>query len=293
MKRVFALLFVLSVVTVGPMLGVSVAVADTPPQDDYAARMAAEHAGDRPVPSPMVQEGSGAHGLETVEVEYAIIDGTPVKGYLARPASGEIKGGVIVIHEWWGLNDNIRTMAERLAAEGWAALAVDIYEGEVADTADGARNLMMASMEDPSRGASNVRQAREWLGNELGVEKVGVIGWCFGGGWALQTALLLGDDIDASVIYYGRVVTDSAKLEPLTAPVMGHFGGEDTGIPIDGVNKFKQALEDLDKPAEIFIYKGAHHAFAFANPSGRRFDADAAIEAWERTIGFLHEHLDG
>ena len=123
MKRVSTFLFVLSVVALGPAIGASAAVADTSPQDDYAARMAAEHAGDSPVPSPMVQAGAGGHGLETVEVQYAILDGTPVKGFLARPATGEIKGGVIVIHEWWGLNDNIRTMAERLAAEGWAALA--------------------------------------------------------------------------------------------------------------------------------------------------------------------------
>ena len=273
------------------LLVASPGIAETPAQDDYVDRMAREHAGDRPVPSPMVLEGAGGGaGLETVSVEYAVIDGTPIKGYLARPAQGEIRAAVIVIHEWWGLNDNIRVMAERLAAEGWAALAVDLYEGEVADDPDGARRLMMVSLGDTDRGAENLRQARQWLTDELGVSRVASIGWCFGGGWSLQTALLLGDEIDATVIYYGRLVTDPTELAALTAPVLGHFGSEDQGIPISGVHQFEQALDELGKPSEVFIYQGAHHAFA--NPSGTRFDADAATEAWSRTTTFLHSHLD-
>ena len=258
------------------LLTAPLAVAD-PPRDDYRERMAVEHADDSPVASPMVAEATEGGPLETIEVEYAILDGKPVKGYLARPEMGDIDAAVIVIHEWWGLNDNIRAMAERLAAEGWAALAVDLYEGEVGEDREAARRLATAARENPDRGASNIRQAREWLGNELGVERVGVIGWCFGGGWSLQTALMLGDAIDAAVIYYGRVESDPEALAPLTAPVMGHFGSEDDGIPL--------------KPADIFVYEGADHAFA--NPSGTRFDADAAIAAWGRTTEFFHAQLDG
>ena len=282
MKQALIVLLVLSVASLG--------IADTPGQDDYLARMAQEHEGDRPVPSPMLLEGAGGGPLETIAVEYAVLDGTPIKGYLARPASGEIDAAVIVIHEWWGLNDNIRLMAERLAAEGWAALAIDLYEGEVAEDSDNARRLATAARDNAGRGADNVRQAREWLANELGVSRVGVIGWCFGGGWSLRTALMLGDEIDAAVIYYGRLETDPEQLASLTAPVMGHFGSEDGGIPVDSVHAFEKALDGLGKPAEVFIYEGAHHAFA--NPSGTRFKADAAIQAWERTTGFFHGQLD-
>lgn len=267
------------------------ALASTPAEDDYLARMAREHADDRPVPSAMVLEGAGGASLSTATVEYADLDGTTISGFLATPADGEVAGAVILVHEWWGLNDNIRTVAEMLAAEGWAALAVDLYEGESATDRDGAMRLMRAAGENEERLRENLRQARQWLGDELGVERVGVIGWCFGGGWSFNTALMLGDAIDASVIYYGWVTNDPGELAALTAPVMGHFGAEDGGIPVAGVRAFEQALDDLGKPAEIFIYEGANHAFA--NPSGTSFNADAAAEAWERTLAFLHAELDG
>lgn len=262
------------------------------PQQDYLDRMAREHDGDRPVPSPFVTEAeAGGGSLRTLEVEYAVIDGRPIQGFLARPASGPIKGALIVIHEWWGLNDNIHVMAERLAAEGWAALAVDLYEGApVAENRDQARALATAAVANQDNVRDNLRQARAWLSNELGVEKVGVIGWCFGGGWSLQTGLLLGDEIDAVVIYYGRVETEASALAPLTAPVLGIFGELDRGIPVDNVHKFEAALSEAGKKGAIHIFPHADHAFA--NPSGTRFNAEAATQAWSLTLSFLHSQLD-
>ena len=213
-----------------------------------------------------------------------------MSGYLARPRNAAGAPGVIVIHEWWGLNENIESMARQLAGEGYLALAVDLYGGEVASDRDGARALATAARENPAPLEENLKQAYAYLGS-LGASKVGSIGWCFGGGWSLQAALLLPGELDAAVIYYGRVITDRDKLAVLTAPVLGHFGSEDRGIPIDGVREFEAVLGELGKDASIHVYEGANHAFA--NPSGTRYDAAAAEQAWERTLAFFAETLKG
>ena len=262
--------------------------ADETDQDDYIARMEREHATDSPVASPAAQVQPGGEVISE-EVTYAGIEGTDVRGYLARPASGDPQAGIIVIHEWWGLNDNIRSMARQLAGEGYMALAVDLYEGEAAETREDAGRLARGSRDNPGRGQQNLHQAWEFLKEEQGVSKVGVIGWCFGGGWSLQTALMLGDGIDAAVIYYGRVVTDRDTLEPLNSPILGIFGALDDGIPVATVREFQAALDLLDKNASIHIYEGADHAFA--NPSGTRYSKEAAEDAWSKTLTFLGQYL--
>ncbi len=117
---------------------------------------------------------------------------------------------------------------------------------------------------------------------------IGVIGWCFGGGWALQTALLL-PKLDAAVIYYGELVTDSQALKKLETPVLGIFGAKDQGIPVEKVRSFETALKSLGKTAEIYIYENAGHAFA--NASGDRYVPEAAADAWQKTTRFLNQHL--
>ena len=257
-------------------------------KDDYVERMEVEHATDRPIASPAAQvEPDG--DVSSRDVIYAGIDGVDVTGYLAMPSSGEPQAGILVIHEWWGLNDNVRSMARQLAGEGYVALAVDLYEGEVAETREDAGRLARGSRDNPGRGQQNLQQAWHFLKEEQGVEKVGVIGWCFGGGWSLQTALMLGDGIDATVIYYGRVAADRDALEPLTSPVLGIFGAEDGGIPVATVREFQTTLDLLGKTASIHIYEGAEHAFA--NPSGTRYNKDAAKDAWSKTLTFFSQSL--
>lgn len=257
--------------------------------EEYAESMAEEHADDAPV-SNEASETAPASDVTTEEVMYATVDGTEVSGYLARPADAEGPlPGLIVIHEWWGLNDNIRSMTERLAGEGYVALAVDLYGGQTASDPDGAQSLMQAAMEDVPAAEENLRQAYAYLEGEAQATSIGTIGWCFGGGWSLNTALLLPDQIDATVIYYGRVPSEEEQLAPLEMPILGHFGGEDQGIPVDSVRAFEEALDSLGKDAEIHIYEGAGHAFA--NPSGTNYQPDAAADAWERTVAFLAEHL--
>jgi len=261
---------------------------------EEAATMAPEHRGDRPVASEAATT-EPATAVVGDPVIYGTVDGQEVTGYLARPenATGPLPG-LLVIHEWWGLNDNVRAMTRRLAGEGYVALAVDLYGGQVADTPDKARELMSAV--DPNRAIENLRQARAQLaerlktGDETG-GRIGVIGWCFGGGWSLRTALAMPDGIDATVIYYGHLVTDPNQLETLDSPVLGLFGAEDGSIPPDQVHAFEEALERLGKPVEVKIYDGAGHAFA--NPSGERYRPEAAQDAWRRTVAFLAKNLYG
>ncbi len=195
-----------------------------------------------------------------------------------------------MIHEWWGLNDNIRAMAERLAAEGYLALAVDLYGGEIADEPQQARELMQRAMGNAQAAEENLRRAYEYLTREQGVERVGTIGWCFGGAWSLRAALLLPAEIDATVIYYGRLVVDRDRLATLQMPILGLFGELDGGIPVETVREFEAVLESLGKPAEIHVYPGADHAFA--NPSGTRYNPEAAEDAWKRTTEFLARNLE-
>lgn len=255
---------------------------------EYVDAMEREHADDSAESNPM-SERAPATDVESRVVDYATVDGEAVSGYLARPAG--VEGplpGVIVIHEWWGLNDQIRSMADQLAGEGYQALAVDLYGGESADTRDGAAALMQASMEKTEALTENLKQAYAYLAGD-GENEVGVIGWCFGGGWSLNTALALPEDIDATVIYYGRLVTDQETLAPLQMPILGFFGAEDQGIPVESVNAFEASLNALGKDVAIHIYEGAGHAFA--NPTGTNYQEEPAQDAWAKTLAFLEAHL--
>ncbi|MGE0641466.1 MAG: dienelactone hydrolase family protein [Thermoanaerobaculia bacterium] len=257
--------------------------------DDYVARMAHEHAGESPTPTAAVIP-EPAQPVFFGEVEYAKLDGKPVRGYLARPVA--VEGplpAILVIQEWWGLNDNIRAVTRRLAGEGYVALAVDLYEGRTASDADSAMKAMQEALAQAPRLTENLRQAHAYLEKQTKATKVGVIGWCFGGGWSLATALDLGDGIDAAVMYYGRVVTAPAELAKLKAPLLGLFGGKDEGIPVAGVREMENQLKKLGKQATIVVYPEADHAFA--NPSGQRYDAAAANDCWSKTTAFFAEHL--
>ncbi len=263
--------------------------AGQPSEEAWLDRMSAEHAGDAPVASPAAETPPR---LEVVgePVEYARLGGDgekAVRGYLSGPREGD-DFAVIVIHEWWGLNDNIRAMADRLAGEGYLALAVDLYEGESASDREGASRLARAAGERTARVEDNLRQAIAFLEGR-GAKRIGVIGWCFGGGWSLKTGLLAGDRVQAVVVYYGRVTSDKESLASLSAPVLGIFGGQDTGIPVDGVRAFEAALAGLGKPAEIHVYPEAGHAFA--NPSGTRYREADAEDAWAKTLAFFAKHL--
>jgi len=253
-------------------------------------RMAQEHQHDKPVPTEAALQ-EPAQPVTAEEVAYGEVGGKPVHGYLARPRSAQgALPGLIVIHEWWGLNDNIRAMTRRLAGEGYQTLAVDLFGGQAADNPDAAMKLINAVMQNRAPAEENLRRAAAYLEGK-GATKLGVIGWCFGGGWSLATTLLAPDKIGATVIYYGHLETDPAKLATIKSPILGLFGAEDKSLPVASVQQFESALKKLGKPVEIKIYDGAGHAFA--NPSGGNYRPEAAKDAWARTRVFLAANLKG
>jgi carboxymethylenebutenolidase len=253
-------------------------------EPEHAQRMAKEHAEDDTSASPATvpRPRNPVMGAE-------LGTGTDRLGYLAQPyalANPENPlPAIVVIHEWWGLNDNVRAMTDRLAGEGYLALAVDLYEGQTADTPADAMALMNAAMAQPKSVVEQLRSALDFLRDRHKAPRVAVLGWCFGGGWALQSAIQLADEVDAAVIYYGRVTSDEVELAKIDDPILGFFGSEDQGIPVEGVQDFAAALQRLGKEATIQVYDGADHAFA--NPSGTRYQPEAAEDAWGKTLSFL------
>jgi carboxymethylenebutenolidase len=205
------------------------------------------------------------------------------RGYLSLP-EGEARAAVIVIHEWWGLNDHVRHWTDRLAAEGYAALGVDLYGGQVATTPERAMELMRQV--DDGAALEVVRSAVAFLDTDPRVaatERRGIIGWCFGGGWSLESALRL-DGFAAVVMYYGRPVTDVERLRGLDGPLLGIFGTEDESIPPARVDELERALEEAGVEHTILRFDAPH---AFANPSSGRYHAEAAGRAWAA----VREHL--
>ena len=205
-------------------------------------------------------------------------------GYLARPADGSNLPGVVMIHEWWGLNDHVRAMARSLAAEGYQVLAVDLYHGGVATTAEEARARMQALNQEEA--LQNLAAAADLL-RDRGAARVASLGWCFGGGQSLRFGLS-GLDLEAVVVYYGNVVTDEAQLRVLP-PVLGIFADQDRGIPVREVRAFEQGLQRAGVPNEVHVYRGVGHGFA--NPSAATYAPVPTVDAWAKTTDFLARHL--
>lgn len=227
------------------------------------------------------QEQTGDLKVKTSEVTYF----ETTKGFLAQPETPGDYPGVVMIHEWWGLNDNIKNEAEALASHGYNVLAVDLYNGKVAATPDEARGLTGSL--DQAVATKNLQAATKYL-RDLGSTKMASLGWCFGGKQSLQLALS-GEKLDATVIYYGQLETDATKLTPITWPVLGVFGDKDASISVESVKGFEAGLNTNKTSNEIYIYPGVGHAFA--NPSNANYAATETADAWAKTLTFLEKNL--
>ena len=212
-----------------------------------------------------------------------------VQALLYTPAGKGPFPGFVVIHEWWGLNDWVKEQASKLADQGYAALAIDLYRGKVATTPDLAHELMRGVAED--RAARDLHAAVEFLKSQKNVNKdrIGSIGWCMGGGYSFNLALQE-PTLTADVVNYGHLATDPEQLKKINASILGIFGGQDRGIPVDDVKKFEQTMKQLGKRVEIVIYPDAGHAFE--NPNNKQgYRANDAADAWKRTVDFLANTL--
>jgi Dienelactone hydrolase and related enzymes len=200
---------------------------------------------------------------------------------------------VVMIHEWWGLNENIKNMAETLAKEGYVVLAVDLYNGQVANTTESAQNLVSKVRENPSESINNLQHAVRYLASleNVNSSKIASLGWCFGGGQSLQLALNTEPEypLAATIIYYGNLVSDQESISKIKWPVLGIFGDQDKSISVESVKQFEEALNKNGITNEIYIYKGVGHAFA--NPSGDNYAPQETQDAWEKTVSFLKKYL--
>jgi carboxymethylenebutenolidase len=251
------------------------------------ATASAEHQHEAPAPA-----GGAPQVVPILEQTLAYGEGrrSNLVGYLAMPQdAAEPLPGIIVIHEWWGLNDDIRALTRRLAGEGYVALAVDLYGGKTAPTPDAAQALMSDLYADPDSARRNLQQAYDYLDKYALAPRIASIGWDLGGGWSLQTALEYPGALDAAVMYYGQILTDRNRLAPLNVPLLGFFGREDKSIPVRDVQEFRSTLLDLGKNAEVLIVPHADHAFA--NPSSGNYNEQAANETWATTLAFLERQL--
>ncbi len=231
---------------------------------------------------------SAAFAATGKAVSYKSGDET-VNSLLYTPAGSGPFPGIVVIHEYWGLNDWVKEQASKLADQGYEALAIDLYRGKVADNPDTAHQLMRGVPED--RASRDLHAAVEFLKSQPNIKKnhLGVIGWCMGGGYALNVALNE-PTLAAAVINYGHLATDPAAIQKINAAILGNFGGQDQGIPPADVNKFAETLQQQGKKADIKIYPDAGHAFE--NPNNKSgYRATDAADAWQRTVHFLNDTL--
>lgn len=210
-------------------------------------------------------------------VSFKTPDGKTANAY--QTGNSKSRNWIFVFHEWWGLNDHIKKEADRLSAFcDVNVLALDLYDGKVTANSDSAGALMGKA--DKERIALIIKGAAEYSGDV----KITTIGWCFGGGWALQASIILGNKNNGTVMYYGMPEKDPARLKMLNAPVLGLFAGKDKWITPEIVKEFEASMKKLDKKIEVKTFDADH---AFANPSNPHFDEKNAEQANKSAEAFI------
>jgi carboxymethylenebutenolidase len=219
-------------------------------------------------------------------------DGQQLNGYLAEPIQGTKAPGIVVIQEWWGLNDQIKGVADRLAEAGYRALVPDLYRGQLALEANEAEHLMNG-LDFADASSQDVRGAVQYL-KSSGSTRVGVTGYCMGGALTVLSSVFV-PELDASVIWYGYPPLEYVDAEKIKIPIMGHWATRDEFFDIGGVDQLEQKLKDAGVEYTFHRYDAKH---AFANETADtvnlpviEYDKSSADLAWERTVEFFNERL--
>lgn len=245
------------------------------------------HASSLPETLPNIEDEDntifGKDFSQSVEIQN--VSEWELQWFFAQPKTQWNYPGIVMIHEWWGLNDQIKYMAELLANEWYKVFAVDLYS-EVATTQEKARELSWNVRANPDQALAKMKLATEYLKNN-NITKLASLGWCFG--WQQSLNLSLWEDLDATVIYYGNLIDDTEKLKNISWPVLGIFWETDTSVTVESVKKFQQALTEINVENQIVIYPWVGHAFA--NPTGNNFSKSETLDAWNKTLTFLKDNL--
>jgi carboxymethylenebutenolidase len=236
----------------------------------------------------LVSEGALA-GEQTVSFKSG---DEQASGLLVTPEGKGPFPALVVIHEWWGLDDWVKGQARALAKQGYVALAVDVYRGKVTSKQEEAHQLMMGT--PPDQALRDLQGGFAYLESRPDVRKdrVGSIGWCMGGRYSLQLATAQ-PKLAVAVAYYGAPPTDPAAIAAIHAKVLGNYGAEDKGPAPDQVHAFEAAMKKAGKTIDVKIYAGAGHAFANPNNPWGGYRMEAAEDAWTRTTAFLAKYLKG
>lgn len=249
-------------------------------------------------PVTNVSHLASSDGLSNIVLENKTIQYfDDAQGYLVYPVSTNDSQrklpAVVMIHEWWGLNQNIKDMANLLAKNGFVVLAADLYHGKVTDDPQLAMELVQTARNNQNSSTANLQAAVKYLSSAPNVDnkKIVSLGWCFGGGQSLQLALNSQEHpLAATILYYGTpLVTDNESISKIKWPVLGIFGDKDEAIPIAEINQFKSSLNESGIKNEIQVYSGVGHAFA--NPSGDSYAPEETADAWQRTLSFLKKYV--
>lgn len=231
---------------------------------------------------------ASAQSVKAQKVQYPSGNET-VNGYLVAPTTSGKHPAIIVIHEWWGLNDWVTEQARKFADLGYVTLAVDLYRGKSTADPNEAHELMRGLPED--RGLRDLKAAFSYIASQPDVEpgKIGVVGWCMGGGYSI---LLAQNEpkLAACAVNYGALPTDPQNIAKITTPMLGNFGADDRGITPKDVNAFVASMNGDGKTVDVKIYDGAGHAFE--NPNNKAgYRPEAAQDAWGRMVAFFKANL--
>jgi carboxymethylenebutenolidase len=218
-------------------------------------------------------------------IEFKRPDGKTCPGYLANPQSGASAPGIVVIQEWWGLNDQIKKTGDRFAAAGFLALVPDLYRGKLAKASDEARHLM-TDLNFPDAANQDIRGALQYL--KQSSKKAGVGGFCMGGALTILSAAKV-SEMDAGACFYGIPPLSAEELKSIKVPLICHFGKKDHAFPPEKVNALESALQQSQSKFEMYRYEADH---AFMNEQRPEvYDPASAKLAWDRTITFLNKFL--
>jgi carboxymethylenebutenolidase len=219
--------------------------------------------------------------IKSEEVNYF----NDINGYYSVPVADGNHPGIVLIHESWGLNENIKSIARELSKEGFQVLAVDLFKGSTTTTQENAQAQVSAINQDEA--LENLTAAMNFL-KEINAQKIASFGLGFGGDQSMQLSLS-SQDLSGTIIYYGNITAEEDELSSINWPVLGIFAGDDTSIPTEIVNQFETALNNLDIENNINTYPGVGHAFA--NPNADNYSPEVSRSAWIKTLDFLNRNL--